>query len=51
MEATHALWGVVNLLSLAVEPPDQRGLEHMLRLIYERLEPATLALQGYRAQT
>lgn len=50
LEATLALGGLVSLLSMCDQPCDRRGLEYMLRLIHERLEPATEALQYYRAE-
>jgi hypothetical protein len=49
-EATLALGGIVSLLAMCDEPCDRRGLEYMLRLIFDRLEPATEALQHFRAQ-
>ncbi|MGK8235314.1 hypothetical protein ACLGGT_21515 [Roseovarius sp. MS2] len=47
-EVTTALWGVVSLLTMADEPVDRRGLEYLLRLIYDRLEPASEALQDFQ---
>ncbi|WP_297772727.1 hypothetical protein [uncultured Roseovarius sp.] len=49
-EATMALWGVVNLLSLCDEPVERRGMEYILRTIHDRLEPASEALQDFRPQ-
>ena len=46
-EATIALWGVVNLLSMCDEPVDRRGIEYMLRLIHDKMEPAATALNDY----
>jgi hypothetical protein len=47
-EVTTALWGVVSLLTMADESVDRRGLEYLLRLIYDRLEPASEALQDFQ---
>jgi len=46
-EATLALRGIVDLLSMCDEPVDRSGMEHVLRIIHNRLEPATQALHDF----
>lgn len=48
MEAELALWGVVDLLTEQSRHVDRSGIEAILRLIHERLEPAARSLQDYR---